>query len=80
MLRSGFGEHDVRDVLPAIRVPTLLVYGEKDVRSPRPVAEELHAQIPGSRLTFIPGAGHMVSVEAAERFNKEVRTFLRTAT
>jgi pimeloyl-ACP methyl ester carboxylesterase len=80
VLHSGFGEHDVRDVLPTIRVPTLLLYGEKDARSPRPVAEELYAQIQGSRLDFVPGAGHMVSMEAAERFNVEVRNFLRSAT
>ncbi len=80
VLQSGFGEHDVRDVLPTIRVPTLLLYGEKDVRSPRPVAEELHARVQGSRLAFIPGAGHMVSMEAAECFNEEVRNFLRSTT
>jgi pimeloyl-ACP methyl ester carboxylesterase len=79
VLHSGFGEHDVRDVLPTIRVPTLLVYGEKDVRSPRPVAEGLHASIPGSQIAFIAGAGHMVSMEAPQRFNDEVRKFLRSA-
>lgn len=79
VVRSGFGEHDVRDVLPTIEVPTLLLYGELDVRSPREVAEGLHSQIPGSRLVFIEGTGHMVGIEAAERFNEEVRGFLRSA-
>ena len=41
---------DVRDVLPRLDVPTLLVYGDRDVRAPLTVAETLHAAIaaPGS--------------------------------
>ena len=78
LVESGWAEHDARDVLPKIAVPTLLLYGDRDVRSPRPVAEQLHAAIPGSRLVFIPGAGHLVSMEAPEPFNAEVRAFLRS--
>lgn len=59
LLRAGFAEHDVRDVLPRINVPTLLLYGDKDVRSPLQVAEEMHARIPGSKLVLLPGVGHM---------------------
>ncbi len=70
------GEADLRDVLPRIEVPTLLLYGEKDVRSPLNVGEDLHAKIPGSTLVVIPRVGHLNNVEAAERFNSEVRSFL----
>jgi pimeloyl-ACP methyl ester carboxylesterase len=76
LLRAGFAEHDVRDVLPTIDLPTLLLYGDGDVRSPLEVAEEMHAKIPGSRLVVIPGAGHMIDMEAPQRFNAEVRRFL----
>ena len=78
LLRAGFAEHDLRDVLAGIDVPTLLLYGDKDVRSPLTVAEEMHASIPGSRLVIIPGVGHMVDMESADRFNVEVRTFLKS--
>ncbi len=78
MARS-LGEADLRDVLPRIDVPTLLLYGDEDVRAPMNVAEDLHAAIPGSRLVVIPGVGHMSNVEAGARFNAEVRTFLRSA-
>ncbi len=70
---------DLRDVLPRIEVPTLLIYGERDVRSPVSVGEDLHAHIPGSRLVVIPGVGHACNVEAADHFNAEVRGFLRSA-
>lgn len=38
----------------------------------------LHARIPGSRLALMPGVGHMSDLEAPERFNAEVRGFLRS--
>ncbi|HEV2893241.1 MAG TPA: alpha/beta hydrolase [Actinomycetota bacterium] len=78
MIRS-FADADLRDVLPGIRVPTLLLYGDADGRSPLgTVAAELHRKIPGSRLRILPGVGHAANLEAPERFNAEVREFLRT--
>jgi len=68
---------DLRDVLPHIRIPTLLVYGDRDVRAPLTVAERLHAAISGSSLVLLPDAGHVCNVEAPEEFNVAVRTFLR---
>lgn len=73
----AFAEADLRDVLPRIDVPTLVICGEKDVRAPQPVWEPLHSAIPESTLVVIPDVGHMVDIEAAERVNGEVRGFLR---
>jgi pimeloyl-ACP methyl ester carboxylesterase len=78
VMARGFAEADLRDVLPTIEVPTLLVWGESDVRSPLPVATEMHSRIPGSTLVVIPGAGHLCNVEAADRFTAHVREFLRS--
>ena len=78
LLDSGFAEHDLRDLLPRISVPTLLVYGEKDVRSPLNVAEAMHASIPDSKLVVVPGVGHMVDMQAPDRLNAEVRRFLHS--
>ena len=64
---------------PEIDVPTLLIHGDLDQRSPLPVGEDLHAQIPGSRLVVIPGVGHVVNLEVPDRFGDEVRSFLRAA-
>lgn len=74
----AFAEADLRDVLPHIDVPTLLLYGDADRRSPLNVAEDLHAQIPTSGLVVMPGVGHLSNLEAPERFNAEVRSFLRS--
>jgi pimeloyl-ACP methyl ester carboxylesterase len=72
----AFATADLRDVLPTISVPTLLLHGERDRRSPLSVATEMQAQIPGSRLVLLSGVGHASNVEAPEAFNAEVRTFL----
>jgi pimeloyl-ACP methyl ester carboxylesterase len=76
-MANAFADADLRDMLGTIDIPTLLIYGDADKRSPLPVGEALHAQILGSKFVVIPGPGHMVSMEAPERFNEEVRSFLR---
>jgi pimeloyl-ACP methyl ester carboxylesterase len=68
---------DLRGALPLVSVPTLLVYGDNDVRAPMTVAEHLHASISGSTLVVLPGVGHVCNVEAPEAFNTTVRGFLR---
>jgi pimeloyl-ACP methyl ester carboxylesterase len=70
---------DVRDVLPHVDVPTLLVYGDRAVRAPLTVAEALQAAISGSRLVVLPDAGHLCNIEAADEFNVAVRDFLHNS-
>jgi pimeloyl-ACP methyl ester carboxylesterase len=67
---------NVREVLPRISVPTLLVYGDQDVRATLPVAEDLHRSIAGSTLVLLPGAGHVGNHEAPEAFDGAVRGYL----
>jgi pimeloyl-ACP methyl ester carboxylesterase len=69
---------DVRPALARIPTPTLLVYGDNDVRAPLRVAHDLRAAIPNATLVVLPGVGHCCNIEAPESFNREVRTFLRT--
>ena len=75
---TAFASADLRAVLPAISVPTLLIYGAEDVRAPRGIAEALHTAIRGSRLILVPGAGHDVNLEAPQEYDAAVRAFLRT--
>jgi pimeloyl-ACP methyl ester carboxylesterase len=67
---------DLRAGLPAVDVPTLLVYGDRDTRAPMPVAEHLHAAVVGSTLVVLPGLGHVCNLEAPERFNDILRAWL----
>jgi pimeloyl-ACP methyl ester carboxylesterase len=78
MARS-FAEADLRDVLPRVAVPALLLHGELDRRAPLAIAHELHATIPGATLVVMSGVGHQCNLEAPDRFTREVRAFLRAA-
>jgi pimeloyl-ACP methyl ester carboxylesterase len=76
----ALAEANLRDVLPQITVPTLLVYGDADVRAPVEVADALHAGIPGSQLVMLPGLGHELYLEAPDLFNATLREFLDSLT
>ena len=80
VMLHAMAEADLRDVLPRIEAPTLLLYGDADVRSPLDFGTALHAQIPTSAIVVLPGAGHLSNIDAADRFNAEVRTFMRRHT
>jgi pimeloyl-ACP methyl ester carboxylesterase len=76
VMLHAMAESDLRDVLPTVKVPTLLLYGEEDQRSPLSVAREMESAIPGSTLVLLPGVGHMSNIEAPETFNAAVKEFL----
>jgi pimeloyl-ACP methyl ester carboxylesterase len=71
----ALAEMDTRPLLPQIKAPTLLLWGELDQRSPVAVAEQLQAAIPVARLTVIPRAGHVSNLEQPSQFNQAVREF-----
>jgi pimeloyl-ACP methyl ester carboxylesterase len=70
-------EADQRDLLPLIAVPTLLIWGELDARSPLSVARQFERTIPDTKLVVIPGAGHVSNLERPEPFNQAVSEFCR---
>jgi pimeloyl-ACP methyl ester carboxylesterase len=65
----------VIDELPQISQPALVVVGEEDDAYLR-AAEVMAAKLPGARREVIPGAGHIVNIEAAAAFNDLVLQFL----
>jgi len=74
---TAMAEADLRDVLPEIDLPTLLIWGESDARSPLYVAEQFEQAIPQAKLTIIEDAGHVSNLERPEEFNEAVRDFVR---
>jgi pimeloyl-ACP methyl ester carboxylesterase len=70
-------EADQRDLLPDIAVPTLLIWGELDARSPLSVARQFEQAIANTKLVVIPGCGHVSNLEQPEQFNAAVRDFCR---
>jgi pimeloyl-ACP methyl ester carboxylesterase len=78
-MARALAEADLRHGLAQVEVPTLLLQGDQDARTPLDVAEALHAAIPTSQLVLIPGAGHVTSVEVPELFNRELLQFVHAS-
>jgi pimeloyl-ACP methyl ester carboxylesterase len=70
-------EADQRDLLPRIAVPTLLIWGALDGRSPQSVARQFEEAIPDTKLVLIPECGHVSNLERPDAFNEAVREFCR---
>ncbi len=68
---------DQRDLLPHIAAPTLLIWGELDVRSPLGVAHQFERAIPDTTLVVIPDCGHVSNLEAPTHVNDAIRDFCR---
>ena len=68
-------ELDLRAVLPSIRVPTLLMYGEGDNEFVEQ-GQYVRRQIPDSRLVLAPVPDRIPPFAALETFLDEVETFL----
>jgi pimeloyl-ACP methyl ester carboxylesterase len=70
-------ETDQRDLLPRVAVPTLLLWGELDARSPLRVAHQFQAAIPHATLVVLAGCGHVSNLENPQAFNDAVGRFCR---
>jgi pimeloyl-ACP methyl ester carboxylesterase len=64
--------------LSEIRVPTLIIVGDRDVSDIIAIADTLEADITGAKKMVIPGTGHLVNMEKPEEFNRIVLDFLST--
>jgi len=67
------------DRLGEVRVPALVLVGERDLPDFLAIANELKAGLPLARLVVVPGGGHMLPMEAPGEFNALVTDFLRAA-
>ena len=61
-----------------IRLPTLLVYGDRDVFVPADHAVAIYRQLPDARLLIAPNCPHQVMVYQPALFNQAAATFYRS--
>ncbi len=71
------GEHSAEDVLTKIKVPTLIVVGEKDLFTPPPVAESMRNKIKHSELYVLPDATHYALAEFPDSIIKKSIQFIK---
>jgi 3-oxoadipate enol-lactonase len=65
--------------LGEIRVPTLVMWGDRDLPQVELVGERLVAGVAGARRVVLDGVDHFVPMRAPEPFANEVLTFLGEA-
>jgi len=75
MLRAA-GEHSAEDLLPAVKVPVLVVAAEQDSFTPPHVSRAMAEAIPGAELALLPGGSHLLPLERHEELAKVVGDFL----
>ena len=71
-------ETDVRDLLPSIRVPTLVLHREEEF-VPVECARHLAEHIPDARLVVLPGMDHIPFYGDADGYAEEIEEFLTGA-
>ena len=70
--------HDTTDrLLPTLKMPVLIVWGEVDRITPLSEGKTIHRLIPQSQLTVISGCGHLAPNECANQIGPVVVFFLK---
>ncbi len=66
---------DLRHVMPLIKAPTLLVWGEEDTATPLSDAKIMESLIPNAGLVSFPGCGHYSFLDNPFGFSAAVKSF-----
>jgi len=67
---------DRRATLSEIKLPTLVLAGERDRNAPPAMMERMAARIPGARYICLAKAGHLANVEQPAAFDAALDAFL----
>ena len=69
---------DVRNVLPSIHVPTLVIARTEDVAFELEATKQIADQIPSARLVELPGADHFFWIGDQDAILREIEAFVET--
>lgn len=75
-LHCIFDRRDLQEDLSRARVPTLVICGELDKAQPVRESKAIAAAIPGARLSIVPGAAHLATMEQPRLVNELIVPFL----
>jgi 3-oxoadipate enol-lactonase len=64
------------DALGRIQAPTLVLWGDRDAKTPRELSEYIAARIAGAEFGVVPDAGHLANTENPGEFTRLVTGFL----
>lgn len=69
---------DLKDKMPLIKAPTLLIWGENDTATPLRDAKTMERLIPNAGLVSFPGCGHYSFLDNPFQFAAVLRSFLNS--
>lgn len=69
-------EMDLRHAIEHVRVPSLVIVGDRDLLTPKTSAQALRAALPDARAVVITGAGHISMLERHRVFNEVLSGYL----
>ena len=75
-MAKSFQQPEDSSLLERIRVPTLVLWGDKDTIFSRGDEDALVSKIPGSKLIVYPEAGHALHWERPDRFASDLLKFI----
>ncbi len=70
------GGFDSSTWIASVDVPSLVIWGDRDIITPYQHPRELAASLPGATLQVIQNAGHVVMVDAPEPCNNAIKGFI----
>ena len=73
---AAIRDMDLRELIRDIRLPTLVIVGDKDPATPPKMAEEIRSRIPGARLEVVPDAAHLLNIEQDVVFDAALTSLL----
>jgi len=76
-MESIVNNFDVEDKINTIKIPTLILTGDKDIFILPEESKKMHEKIPNSKLVvFSPNIGHMINYEAKNDYIRVMEEFL----
>lgn len=69
--------YDIRDRVSKIKVPTLIIVGDKDNITPVDMSQYLNREIEGSKLQIMPNSKHMPMIDKVKELNEITDKFIK---
>lgn len=77
-LTQSLSTWNVQAQLPALNLPVLIVWGERDMIVPRAALERMVCTLPQAQLITWPGVGHAPQLEQPQRFKRLLLKFVKS--
>ena len=77
-IMSRVVNEDLCHLMPSIKAPTLLIWGENDTATPLSDAKKMERLIPDAGLVSFPGCGHYSFLDNPGQFAAVLNSFLKS--